>query len=45
MHLPSQNDVVLDIDVEEEMNESGNGGDSDDDGYNAREFDDTTREV
>ena len=31
--------------MEEELNERGNGGDLDDDGDDAREFDDTTREV
>ena len=27
VHLPSQNGVIVEIDVEEELNERGNGGD------------------
>ena len=34
MHLPSHDDFIVDIDVEEELNERGNVGVSDDDGYN-----------
>ena len=45
VHLPSNNGVVLDIDVEEELNERGNYGDSDDYNNDARDFDDTRREV
>ena len=45
VHLPINNDAIVDIDVEEELNERGNGGDLYDDGENAREFDDTMRGV
>ena len=45
VHLPSQNYVILDIDVEEELNERVNGGYFDDFGDNARYFDDKMREV
>ena len=45
VHLLRQNDVIMDIDVEEELNERGNSGDSDDDGDDARDFDGTMREV
>ena len=45
VHLPSQNGVIVEIDVEEELNERGNGGDLDDVGDNARYFDNTMREV
>ena len=34
IHLPSHDDFIVDIDVEEELNERGNVGVSDDDGYN-----------
>ena len=34
MHLPSHDDFMVDIDVEEELNVRGNGRVSDDDGYN-----------
>ena len=33
VHLPSQNDVIVDIDFYEGLNERVNSGDSDDDGY------------
>ena len=36
VHLLSHNYVIVKIDVEEELNERLNGGDSDDDGDNAR---------
>ena len=45
VHLPSQNYVIMDIDVEEELNERVNSVDLDDVGDNARYFDDTMREV
>ena len=45
MRLPSQNDFIMDINGEEELNKRGNGGDSDDDGEDARDFGDTMREV
>ena len=45
VHLPSQNDVIVDIYVGEELNERGNGGDLDDGCGDARDFDDTIREV
>ena len=35
----------MDVDVEEELYETGNGGDLDDDGDDARYFGDTKREV
>ena len=43
VHLPRKNDVVVDIDVEEELNERGNYGDSDYGGDDARDFGDTMR--
>ena len=43
VHLPSQNYVIMDIDVEEELNERVNGGGLDDGGDNTRYFDDTMR--
>ena len=45
VHLPSQNCVVVDIDVEEQLNERVNGGYSDDDGDYVRDFDDIMRGV
>ena len=42
VQLLSQNDVIVDIGVDEELNERANGGDLDDD---ARKCDDTVREV
>ena len=47
VNLPSQNGVIMDTDVGEEPNDIGNGEDSDDDddGDNARESDDTMKEV
>ena len=44
VHLPSQNDVIIEMDVEEELNEMLNFGDLDYDGDKARDFDDTMRE-
>ena len=44
VHVPSQNDVILEIGVEEKLNERGNCGDSDDDGDYARNFGNTLRE-
>ena len=45
VHLPSQNDVIMEIGVEEGLNEGRNGGYLDDDGDNVRDFKDTIREV
>ena len=45
VHLPNQNDLVLDIEVEEDMNQRLNSGYLDGDGYNARDFDDTMIKV
>ena len=45
VHLPHQNNFMVEIYVEEELNERVNGRDSDDDGDDARDFDDTMREV
>ena len=45
VHLPSHNDVIVNIDVKEELNDMGNCGDSDDDSDDARNFDDTMKEV
>ena len=45
VHLLSQNYVIIDIDVEEELNEMVNCGYLDDGGDNARYSDDTMREV
>ena len=45
VNLQSQNDVILENDMEEELNNRRNGGDSDDDGDNARNFDGTMMEV
>ena len=45
LHLPSKNDVIIDIDVEEELKERGNCGDLDDYGDDARYFNNTMREV
>ena len=45
VHLQNQNNITAEIDVEEELNERVNSGDLDDDGDNARDFDDTMREV
>ena len=42
---PSQNYAIMNINVEEELNERRNGGDLDDDGEDARYFDNTMREV
>ena len=44
VHLPTQNDVILDIDAEEELNSKVNGGDLYEHGENVRDFDDTMRE-
>ena len=44
VHPPSQNDVIMDIDAEEELNERGNYGYSDDNSENIREFGDTMKE-
>ena len=45
MHFPSQNDAIVDIDVEEDLNERIIGGNSDGDCDYAREFGGTMREV
>ena len=45
VHLPSQNDVIVDIDVNKEMNKRVNGRYFDVDGKDARDFDDTMWEV
>ena len=45
VNLPSQNDVRMEMDVEYLLNQSGNGGDLDDYGDDARDFYDTMREV
>ena len=45
MHLPSQNYVIMYIDVKEELNERVNGGYLYNVGDNVRYFDDTMREV
>ena len=45
VQLQRQNDVIVDIDVQEELNQRGNGGDSDNVGDNARDFEDTMREI
>ena len=45
VHIPSQNDVIMDIDMEEELNERENGGGLDDCGNDKIDFDDTMREV
>ena len=45
LHLISQNDAIVYIDVEEKRNERVNGGDLDDNGEDAREFEDKMREV
>ena len=45
MHLSSQNDVIMEMDVEEELNKRVNGGDSDDYDENARYFNGTMKEV
>ena len=45
VQLQSQNDVIVDIDMEEEPNQRVNGGDQDNVGDNARDFEDTMREV
>ena len=44
LHLPSHNDVIMDIDIKEELNGRGNGGDLDYDGENTIDFDDKMRE-
>ena len=36
VHVSSQDYFIVDIDMEEELNERGNGEDSGDDSYNAR---------
>ena len=43
--IPSHTDVILDIDVEEELNDRVNGEDSDDDGDDAIDLENTMREV
>ena len=46
VHLQSQNDFIMEMDVDQELNQRGNCGDSDDDnGDYARDFDDTMRGV
>ena len=45
MQISSQNDLIMEMDVEEELNERVNGGDQDDDGDNARYFYDAMKEV
>ena len=45
VHIPSQNYVILCLDMEEELNERGNGRGLDDVGDNARDFHDTMREL
>ena len=45
MHLPSQNDVTMEMYVEEELNERRNRGDSDDDDDDAKYLNDTVREI
>ena len=45
VQLPSQNDLIMDIGVEEELNERGDCGDSDGVGDDARDFDDKMREI
>ena len=44
VHLSSQYDVIVAIDIEEELNGRGNGGDLDYDGENTIDFDDKMRE-
>ena len=45
VHLPSQNDSILEIDVEEDLNERVNDVNSGGDCYYAQDFGDTMREV
>ena len=45
VHLPNENDVVMEMDVDEELNDRGNGGDSDDDVENLRYFNDKMRRL
>ena len=45
VQLPIYNEVIVEIDVEKELNERVRVGDSNDDGENVREFDNTRREV
>ena len=45
MHLLSQNGVIMEMYAEEELNERVNGGDSDDDGDDARDFKNIMRDV
>ena len=43
VHLPSQNGIIMEINVEEKLNERGNCGDLYGDGNNARDSEDTMR--
>ena len=45
VQLPIYNEVIVEIDAEKELNERVRVGDSNDDGENVREFDNTRREV
>ena len=45
VHLPSHNYFMVEFDVEEKLNESGNGGGLDDDCDGTRDFDNTLRKV
>ena len=45
VHLLSQNGVIMEMYAEEELNERVNGGDSDDDGDDARDFKNIMRDV
>ena len=45
VQLQRQNNIIVDIDVQEELNQRGNGEDSDNVGDNARDSEDTMREI
>ena len=45
VHLPSQNDFIMYIYLEDKINESGNSGDLDDDGDSTIDVDDIIKEV
>ena len=45
VHLPSHNDFIMNINVQEELNDRGNFGHSGDDGDDARDFNNTMREL
>ena len=45
VHLQNQNDFKMEMDVKEELNERGNGGDLDDDGDYTTDLENTMRKV